>query len=64
MNITNSQFIKSYTTLIAKEEKKKKLFKRVKIDIITYSCVESKFCRRFQDSKILKFEAKKKLKNI
>ena len=34
-------------TLIAK---KKKIFKRVKIDIITYLYVEFKFCRRFQDS--------------
>ena len=34
-------------TLIAK---KKKLFKRVKIDIITYLYVESNFCRRSQDS--------------
>ena len=31
-------------------QRKKKLFKSVKIDIITYLCVESKFYRRFQDS--------------
>jgi hypothetical protein len=31
-------------------QRKKILFKRVKIDIITYLCVESKFYRRFQDS--------------
>ena len=34
-------------TLIAK---KKKLFKWVKIDIITYLCVEFIFCRKSQDS--------------
>jgi hypothetical protein len=34
-------------TLIAK---KKNLFKWVKIDIITYLCVEFNFCRRSQDS--------------
>ena len=44
MNIKNSQFIKQIPIA-----KKKKLFKRVKIDIITYLYVESKFCRRFQD---------------
>ena len=43
-------------------QKKKKLFKRVKIDIITYLCVESKFCRRFQDSSNLK--PRKNKKNI
>ena len=31
-------------------KEKKKLFKSVKIDIITYLCVEFNFCKRSQDS--------------
>ena len=45
-------------------QRKKYLFNRVKIDIINYLCVKSKFCRRFQDSNPQIWSQKKIKKDI